>query len=124
MEVDMGRFTFAFAFILATAPAFAHDSKGPNGGRITDLGRFHAELTTKGNTVELYVTDSANKAMAMDGYKGLAVIVVGGKSERIDLAPVRGNKLAGTATVAIPPNAKGVVRLNAPNGNTSQAEFD
>jgi hypothetical protein len=123
MEVDMGRFTFAFALILATAPAFAHDSKGPNGGRITDLGRFHAELTTKGNTVELHVTNSS-KSSGHGRVQGLAVIVVGGKSERIDLAPVRGNKLAGTATVAIPPNAKGVVRLNAPNGNTSQAEFD
>jgi hypothetical protein len=77
MEVDMGRFSFALAFILATAPAFAHDSKGPNGGRITDLGPFHAELTTKGTTVELYVTDTANKGVAMDGYKGLAVIVAG-----------------------------------------------
>jgi hypothetical protein len=64
------------------------------------------------------------KAAAMDGYKGLAVIPVGGKSERIDLAPAGGNKLAGTVTVAIPPNAKGVVRLNGPDENTSQAKFD
>jgi hypothetical protein len=120
----MRRFNLALAFILATAPAFAHDSKGPNGGRIQDLGPFHAEFTAKDNTVELFVTDTTNKAVAMDGYKGLAIIAVGGKSERIDLAPATGNKLTGTSTMAIPPNAKGVVRLNAPDGKTSQAKFD
>lgn len=116
--------SFALAFVLAIAPAFAHDNKGPNGGRVKDLGPFHAELTANGSRVELYVTDTANKPIAVDGYKGLAVLAVGGKSERIDLAPTTGNKLTGTSTVAIPPNAKGVVRLNGPDGKTSQAKFD
>ncbi len=102
--------------LLATAPAFAHHTKGPNGGRVTDLGPYHAELIARGTAVNLYVTDAANKAIAVDGYKGLAVLVVGGKSERIDLAPANGNKLTGKSTVAIPPNAKGVVRLNGPDG--------
>jgi hypothetical protein len=50
--------------------------------------------------------------------------VIGGKSERIDLAPAGGNKLTGTSSLAIPPDAKGVVRLNGPDGKTSQAKFD
>ena len=90
MEINMRRFCFVLVFLLAAAAAFAHDNKGPNGGRVKDLGPFHAELTAKGNTVELYVTDTANKAIAMDGYKGLAVLAVGGKSERIDLDPLLG----------------------------------
>jgi hypothetical protein len=124
VEINMRRFSFVLVFMLATAPAFAHDAKGPNGGRVKDLGPFHAELTVKGNTVELYVADTANKGVAVDGYKGLAVLLAGGKSERIDLAPAGGNKLTGTSIVAIPPNAKGVVRLNGPDGKTSQAKFD
>ena len=125
MEINMRRFSLALAFILAIAPAVAHDAKGPNGGRVKDLGPFHAELTAKGSTVELYVeTDTANKAVAVDGYTGLAVLAIGGKSERIDLAPAGGNKLTGTSTAAILPNAKGVVRLNGPDGKTSQAKFD
>ncbi len=120
----MRRLDFLLVLVLAAAPAFAHDNQGPNGGRVKDLGPFHAELTAKGSTVELYVTDTANKAIAVDGYKGLAILAVGGKSERIDLAPASGNKLAGTSTMTIPPNAKGVVRLNGPDGKTSQAKFD
>ena len=51
----MRRLNFVLVFMLATAPAVAHDAKGPNGARAKDLGPFHAELTAKGNTVELYV---------------------------------------------------------------------
>ena len=60
----------------------------------------------------------------MEGYKGLAIILVGGKSERIELAPATANKLIGTSNVAIVPNAKAVVRLTNPEGKTSQAKFD
>ncbi len=120
----MRLYSFVLVFVFVTAAAFAHDNKGPNGGRVKDLGPFHAELTAKGSTVELYVTDTANKAVAVDGYKGLAILAVGGKSERIDLTPATGNKLSGTSTVAIPPNVKGVVRLNGPDGKAIQAKFD
>ena len=120
----MRRLALVLAAFLGAVPALAHDSTGPNGGRVTDLGSFHAELIAKGSVVELYVTDAANKAVAMDEYKGLAILAVGGKSERIDLLPSSGNKLTGTSSVTIPPNAKGVVRLNSPDGKTSQAKFD
>ena len=45
----MRRFNFVIAFVLAIAPAFAHEAKGPNGGHVKDIGPFHAELTVKGN---------------------------------------------------------------------------
>lgn len=120
----MRRLNFLLLLMLAAAPAFAHDKQGPNGGRVKDLGPFHAELTAKGSTVELYLTDTANKAVTVDGYKGLAILAVGGKTERIDLAAATGNKLSGTSTVALSPAVKGVVRLNGPDGKTSQAKFD
>ena len=124
-EISMRRAIFVTVFLLVNAAVFAHDAKGPNGGRVKDLGPNHAELVVKeGGTVELYVTDTANKAVAVDGYKGLAILAVGGKSERINLAPTGGNKLTGMSTLAIPQFAKGVVRLNGPDGKASQAKFD
>ena len=120
----MRRLSLVFVLLLTVAPSVAHDSTGPNGGRVTDLGPFHAELVAKGNTAELYVTDTASKAVAMEGYRGLAILLVGGKSERIELAPATGNKLTGASTMDIPSNAKGVVRLNGPDGKTMQAKFD
>lgn len=59
----------------------------------------------------------------MNGYKGLAILSVGGKSERIELEPAGGNKLSGKASVPVPQNAKGVVRITGPDGKTSQAKF-
>jgi hypothetical protein len=43
---------------LGHTPAVAHETKGPNGRRVTDLGAFHGELTAKGTSVDLSVTDA------------------------------------------------------------------
>ena len=69
MEFTMRSSGFALVFMLAAETVFAHDSRVPNGARVKDLGPFHAELTATGSTIELYVTDTANKAVAVDGYK-------------------------------------------------------
>ena len=113
-----------FALVLAVAPAIAHDTKGPHGGRIADVGPFHAELTSKENTIEVYVSDSANKAVPIAGYKGLAILLISGKSERVQLEPAGDNKLSGIASALLPRAPKGVVRLTSPDGKTSQGKFD
>jgi hypothetical protein len=112
------------AAVLAACPAFAHESKGPNGGRITDLGPFHAELVAKNNVVDLYLTDTAEKAVAAAGYKGVAILSVRGKTERVVLEPAGSNRLTGASSVPLSINPKGVVRLTTPDGKTNQAKFD
>jgi hypothetical protein len=119
----MRRFAFLAALLLCVAPAGAHDTKGPHGGRVADLGPYHAELAGKDTNVDVFVTDEKDKPIAMAGYKGVAILVVRGKSERIELAPVGDNKLSGTAGVPVPSNAKGAVRITGPDGKAHQAKF-
>jgi hypothetical protein len=105
-------------------PSFAHDTKGPHGGRLTDAGSYHVELVAKDTDVELFVSDSTEKPVASKGFKGLAILVVQGKPQRISLEPSGDDRLKGKATVSIPPDAKGVVQLTGPDGKTAQAKFN
>ena len=110
--------------LLVAVPAGAHETNGPNGGQVVDIGPFHAELAAKGNTVDIYVTDTADKAVPAAGYKGVAILLIGGKSERVVLEAAGGNRLTGTSGVALPQRPKGVIRLTAPDGKTIQAKYD
>lgn len=104
--------------------AWAHDTKGKNGGRVTDAGPYHVEMVVKSDTLDVFISDANEKPVASSGFKGLAILVAGGKSQRIVLAPVDGTRLSGTATAALPNQPKGVVQLTGPDGKTSQARFD
>jgi hypothetical protein len=86
------------ALVLTVSTAIAHDTKGPHGGKIADIGSFHAELATKEKTIEVYLTDPTNKAVPVTGYTGLAILLVGGKSERVQLEPA-GEGPSSTRTV-------------------------
>jgi hypothetical protein len=111
------------AATLATTPALAHETeKGPHGGRVVENKDFHVELVTKQTSVEVYLTDSKEKEMAPTGYKGIAILTVGGKAQRIELTPAQ-DKLTGTSPVALPAQPKGVVQVTAPNGKTGQVKF-
>lgn len=112
--------------LAASASAFAagdHDhDKGPNGGKIAEFGDTHVELVAKQTTVEVYLSDAKQKAFAPTGYKGVAILTVGGKAQRIELTADQ-TKLTGTSTVALPAQPKGVVQIVQPNGKTGQAKF-
>ena len=110
---------------LTASNAFAHEKpKGPHGGRVADAGQLHVELVAKGDVVEVYLTDSADKAIAAAGYKGLAILLIGGKSQRITLEPASDNLLSGKAAEALKGTPKGAVRITGPDGKTSQAQFN
>jgi hypothetical protein len=112
------------ALLTSTGSAWAHDAKGTHGGRIADAGAYHVEMVVKSSTVDVFVTDASEKPVAASGFKGTAILIAGGKSQRVVLAPVEGTRLSGSATVALPNQPKGVVRLTAPDGKTVQAKFD
>src|SRR5262245_62655176 len=88
---------------LATAtPAFAHGPKiGPNGGQQADAGSLHLEVVSKGTTLEVLLNTHSDKTVPSAGHKGTAILVVGGKPQRIPLEPAGGNKLSGTAAVEL-----------------------
>ena len=104
--------------------ALAHEAKGKHGGRIVDAGSYHVEMVLKSDTIDVFISDASEKPVATSGFKGTAILVVNGKSQRIVLAPVEGTRLSGSATAALPEKPKGVVQLTSPDGKTSQAKFD
>jgi hypothetical protein len=112
------------ALLTSTGSALAHDAKGKNGGRIADAGSYHVEMVLKSETVEVFISDEGDKPVAASGFKGTAILVAGGKSQRVALTPVDGTRLSGSATVALPKQPKGAVQLMGPDGKTSQAKFD
>ena len=118
-------FILAISAILAVTPALAHDPrKGPNGGTIVDAGSYHVELVTKSSTVEVFVTDGADKPVISEGLQAVAILITGGKALRIQLKPAGENRLSGQSPVDIPPNPKGAVQLTGPDGTTASARFN
>jgi hypothetical protein len=110
--------------LLAALPAYAHEPKASHGGRIVEAGAYHVELVAKDTAIEVFLIGENDKPIDPKGFKGVAIFNLGGKAERIPLAPSDKNNLSGTAATALPAKPKGVVQLTAPDGKTATARFD
>jgi hypothetical protein len=108
----------------AASPARAHDTKGPNGGRVTDAGKYHVELVGKGTRLEVFLSDANDAPLPATGFKALAILVIEGKAQRIPLQPEGTDRLTGTAPAPLPSPPKGVVQLTTPDGTVAQARFN
>ena len=108
----------------ATNLAAATDAKPRHGGRAVGAGNYHIELVSRANVVEIHLTDHDDKAVSSAGYKGVAILTIDGKSQRIVLAPGGASQLTGKAAGNIQGAPKGVVQITPPNGKTVQASFD
>ncbi|MEI8150244.1 MAG: hypothetical protein WCG92_01420 [Hyphomicrobiales bacterium] len=112
------------AALMSAVPAFAHEvPKGPNGGRIADAGEYHVEVVAKANVIEVFLSDASDKPLATAGFKGVAILLIDGKQQRVALDPTGTDRLSGKLagpTVAV---VKGVVQLTTPKGNSVQARF-
>lgn len=115
----------ALAAALSATPAFAHDPHpGANGGIVYEMAyAYHVEVVAKGTTLDLYLTDHDDKVVAAAGFQGVAILVVDGKSVRVTLAPVAGNRLTGTSSVALPQRPRGAVQLTPPGRRMIQAQI-
>lgn len=120
----MRHLAIALTAITLATPAFAHSAKvGAHGGAQADAGNYHVELVANQKTVDIYIRDHADKAVAGDGFKGMAILVIAGQVHRIELKPAGDNRLSGAAAVDVPAGVKGAVQLTMPNGTTAQAKF-
>ena len=108
----------------ATSLAAASEMKSHHGGRMAEAGEYHVELVSKADAVEVHLADHDNKAVASASHKGLAILNIDGKSQRIVLSPAGASRLSGKSTGAIQGAPKGVVQITLPNGKTVQARFD
>ena len=114
----------AAAALLVAGPVSAHEvNSGQHGGPVVEAGSHHVELVVKESTVDVFVTDASDKPVETGGFKGIAILTVAGKPQRIVLETKEGGRLSGTSPVALLSQAKGVVQLTAPNGKTSQGRF-
>ena len=117
------RYLALAAALLAGPPAHAHEPKASHGGRVADAGGYHAELVVKDKMIEIFLIGEDDKPLDPKGFKGVAIFNVGGKAERITLAPSE-KALSGTAAAALSANPKGVAQFTAPDGKSATARFD
>jgi hypothetical protein len=111
-------------FVIASMlPALAHSPRPASRAMIADAGDYHVEVTANGSSLVVLLTDQADKPVAAEGHKGMAIFVIDGKAQRISLEPAGHNKLTGTAAMAMPARLKGAVQITKPDGNTVQAKF-
>jgi hypothetical protein len=129
MKLKMLAVFAALAFALpATAQAqnkhsHSHTEKGAHGGRMADAGDYHVELLARDGGIEVYVVDHSEKPLSLAGFKGLAILSVDGKSQRITLDAGDGSKMTGKVTGNLPKQPKGVVQITPPAGKTVSAKF-
>lgn len=118
------KYALIATLLTASFAAQAHDARGPNGGRITDAGPYHIEMVAKASVVDVFISDTKDKPVPASGFKGTAILVVDGKSQRIVLESADSARLTGKAATALPNQPKGVVQLAAPDGKTAQGKFN
>ena len=118
------RILLAVSALIPALPAFGHEvTNGPHGGRVTEADEYHVELVATDNVLDVFLTDDSDKPIAPTGFKGVAILVISGKSMRVTLEPIGDTRLSGKAASAIPSEPPGVVQITAPNGKTAQARF-
>ncbi len=112
------------AMLVAVPLANAHAPKvGRNGGPQTNAGAYHVELLIDGERLKVFVRDHGDKAVATQGFRGTATIVIDGSTRKIPLQPAGDNRLEGAAPVRLPPDLKGIVEITNASGTTARAAF-
>lgn len=112
------------AGLMSFGAALAHaPEKGKHGGQQTDAGNYHVEVVPRGNTLDVFITDHSETPVSTKGFKGTAVLVVGGKAQRITLAPRGENILTGTSPVELAAPIRGAIQITNDENETVQAKF-
>ena len=113
------------AALVAAPMVVAHEAaKGRNGGMRVDAGKYHAELVVDGTpAIAVFLSDADDKPIPAAGFKANAILVIDGKTQRFELVPAEGSKLAGTAPAAVKRGTKGAIQITAPDGTTAQAKY-
>ncbi|MBC3872881.1 hypothetical protein [Undibacterium flavidum] len=116
--------------------AFAHDDKyfdsikSPNGGQTRMAGVYHFELvlvqdskTAKENSVTVFVTDHAGKALSTKGASASLTLVQGANKLTVNLQAEGENRLVGKASYASTANLKAALTVTMAGKPAEQARF-
>lgn len=108
------------AMLMFSLSAHAHEPrKGPNGGELVDAGNYHVEVVGKGMSLEVYVSDSLDRPLKANDFKALAIMVIDGKTHRIQLEAFGdGTKFTAAAPAAIT-RVRGAIQLTDKDGKTA-----
>jgi hypothetical protein len=117
-------FVLLAVLLVATAVAASDAGKGAKGGMHVHAGAYHLEVVAQDKTLTVYLHDNKDKPVDAKGYRAVGILVVDGKSQRIELKADSANTLTGTATVALPATLKGVVQITLPTGKTVQGKLE
>lgn len=120
----------------AVTSVSAHDNayfdsiKSANGGQTRMAGVYHFELVlvkdskeAKENTITVYVTDHASKALPTAGGTATLTIVQGKNKSTVTLLPSGANQLTGKAVYASNANFKGALTVTMAGKPAEQARF-
>lgn len=101
------RFLLIGALLISAGSAWAHDAKGTHGGTHRRCGSHPCRDGRENpDVVEVFISDESEKPVYI-GLQGTAILVAGGKSQRVVLAPVDGTRLSGRAAAALPNQPEG-----------------
>ncbi len=112
------------AVLLAAAPALAAEVPAAKGGRLAATAEMHMELVTRGEALELYLTDHAGKPLPAAGWTGKAVLLVSGQKVEVPLSPAEGNLLRGSVAGGAAPVATIVSLTGGPKPQTARFAAD
>jgi hypothetical protein len=88
------------------------------------VGSAEALHVVAGGALDVFVSDAQDRPLPATGFKGLAVVVSGGKPLRIPLTAVAPDRLSGGAGLVAGQPLKGVIQLTAPDGKPGSAKLD
>lgn len=121
---------------LSVGSALAHDDKyfdsikSPHGGQTRMAGAYHLELVlvddskaAKENSVTVYVTDHAGKAISTKGATANLILMQGSNKTQVVLVPEGENRLVGKANYASNTNLKAALSVTMEGKGTEQARF-
>jgi nitrogen fixation protein FixH len=110
--------------------AYFDSNKSANGGQTRMAGVYHFELVlakdskeAKENSITVYVTDHASKALATTGGTASLTIVQGKNKSTVTLQPSGTNQFIGKAVYASNANFKGALTVTMAGKPAEQARF-
>ena len=117
------------AVLAFSSPVLAHSAskfvRGPHGGHIIDAGggAQHWELVASGNQLMLYVTDSTEKPVDTKGGSAEAIVLVGGKRQKLEFTPAGENTMKAIGDFKATKGMKVIVKTKGVGGKSFQARL-